>query len=79
MRRVRLRQVMKQLGWASADLAERLGVDPSTVRRYMSGKAVPPLARAMRIAVLTGTPVEEIWPDLDVEGLRRGRKDGVAP
>ena len=74
VRRVRLGEALKRMGWDQVDLAERLGVDHSTVSRWVAGKSIPRLNRALRIAMLLGVSVEALWPDLDVEGVRRERK-----
>ena len=56
-----LRRVMLQAGLREDDLATRLGVDPKTVRRWLSGRVPYPHNRAA-IADLLGAEERDLWP-----------------
>lgn len=42
------------------DLAKKLGISPATIGMYESGKRTPPLKKAILIAKLFDTQVEDI-------------------
>lgn len=53
-----LRSRLLALGWTQADLAERIGVTPAAVSRWLSEERDPELEMAFRICAATGVPVE---------------------
>ena len=57
-----LRRALLQARLREADVAARLGVDPKTVRRWLTGRMPYPHNRAA-IAELVGADQAELWPD----------------
>lgn len=57
-----LRQAMLRARLRENDVAARLGVDPKTVRRWLSGRVPYPSSRAA-LADLLGTDEVELWPE----------------
>lgn len=47
-----------------AKMAERLGVEPSTITRIVKGERKPSVELARRIAADTGLTVESLRPDI---------------
>ncbi len=64
-----VRQLRGGHGWSQADLAARLDVSRQTVNAIESGKHLPGLPLAFRIARLFGAPIEAIF--VPVSGRRR--------
>lgn len=64
-----LREERKRRGWSQAKLAEALGVDVTTVRRWERGQVVPYPYHRKKMAALFGKTVEELgWlPSADEE------------
>lgn len=73
-KRYRLAQRRKSIGLTQEDLAEKLGVDPTTVRRWESGETEtgpqpwvrPKLARCLQVSV---EQLEELLHELGADGL----------
>jgi transcriptional regulator with XRE-family HTH domain len=65
----RLRAAIHQAGIEVEELAARIGADPKTVRRWISGRNARGYYRT-RVARELGTTEAELWPELDlrVEG-----------
>lgn len=59
----RIRAIRRNRGWRLADLAERLGCDPSDLGKWERGEREPTLRTALRIAQLLGERVEDIFWD----------------
>lgn len=57
-----LRQALIRARLREDDVAERLGVDPKTVRRWLSGRVPYPNSRAA-LADLVGVDEADLWPD----------------
>lgn len=61
----RLRTAMaRPPGYTCESLALALGVDPSTVQRWVSGERVPRVATCAQVATLLGVSIDELWPEL---------------
>jgi transcriptional regulator with XRE-family HTH domain len=56
-----LRRALIDADLTEADLAERLGVDPKTVHRWLAGRVPYPRHRA-KVAALLGTDERDLWP-----------------
>ena len=52
-------------GWSQADLAEAMGVSRQTINSIETGKYVPSLALALKLARFFGVHVEELFSDED--------------
>lgn len=59
----RIRAIRRNRDWRLADLAERLGCDPSDLGKWERGEREPTLRTALRIAQLLGERVEDIFWD----------------
>ncbi|WP_280254686.1 hypothetical protein [Nocardia wallacei] len=62
-------------------LAEKIGVDPKTVERWISTGRTPYPRHQHAVAVAVGVPEAQLWPDADMtvsEELRRAVEDGPA-
>ena len=57
-----LRQALLRARLREDDVAARLGVDPKTVRRWLSGRVPYPSSRAA-LADLLGADESDLWPD----------------
>ena len=56
----RIRQLMMERSITVSELARRIGVQDSTLRRWRSGTSVPSLSDALTLAALFDLPVESI-------------------
>jgi transcriptional regulator with XRE-family HTH domain len=65
-----LRQAMLRARVREEDVAARLGVDPKTVRRWLSGRVPYPSSR-VALADLVGADEADLWPEAG--GLLAGR------
>ena len=59
----RLKELRAERGWSQAELAERLDVSRQSVNAIETGKYVPSLPLAFKIARLFGRPIEAIFED----------------
>jgi phage repressor protein C with HTH and peptisase S24 domain len=57
----RLRRLLKDLGLTQAKLAERLGVSPATVSRWLAGKNEPTAETYVALGNLAGRPVGDYF------------------
>jgi transcriptional regulator with XRE-family HTH domain len=57
-----LRQALLRAGLREDDVAAQLGVDPKTVRRWLTGRVPYPSSRAA-LADLVGVDEADLWPD----------------
>lgn len=57
----RLKVLRAERNWSQADLAERLGVSRQSINALETGKYVPSLVLAFKIACLFQQPIEEIF------------------
>ncbi|MDB6013782.1 MAG: hypothetical protein JWL65_6032 [Gammaproteobacteria bacterium] len=57
-----LRQALLRAGLREDDVAAQLGVDPKTVRRWLTGRVPYPSSRAA-LADLVGADEADLWPD----------------
>lgn len=64
-----LRRALADARLTEADVANRLGVDPKTVRRWVAGRLPYPRNRR-RIASLVGRDEADLWPQLAVANVR---------
>ena len=73
-----LRRALLRARLREEDVAARIGVDPKTVRRWLSGRIPYPQNRAA-IADLVGADEAELWPDAGgpLTGKRRPDELGV--
>ncbi|MFB4314755.1 multiprotein-bridging factor 1 family protein [Actinomadura sp. 21ATH] len=58
-----LRHALADAQLSEADLAERIGVDPKTVHRWLAGR-VPYARHRARLCGLLGQRTEDLWPQL---------------
>ena len=59
---VRLRMLRTAAGLTRLDLADRMGVAPTTVRRWESGVGTPSLETLGRLSAVIGVPPAELLP-----------------
>ncbi|MGH3343629.1 MAG: helix-turn-helix domain-containing protein [Carbonactinosporaceae bacterium] len=67
-----LRKRMATMGWTHYALAEKAGVDPKTVERWVNNGRTPHRGVAMRAAEALGEDVLALWPALRRERPRTG-------
>jgi putative transcriptional regulator len=60
-----IRQRRNVAGWSQAELAEAMGVSRQTINSIETGKYVPSLALALKLARFFGVHVEELFSDAD--------------
>lgn len=77
--RPRIAQLLDDAGLSNGEVAAGLSTTTITVSRWRSGRVVPPVTSALRLAAFVGVPVEAIdWSLNDgveiakVQGLERG-------
>lgn len=68
----RLAEAIRESGRTQREIADLLGVNPATISLYVSGRVEPPVSKALRLSVLVGRPVEELFGHL-VFPSRRNR------
>lgn len=76
----KLRRMAKLWGDRNYELAEMLGVDNSTVGRWMAGRNEPPVSVAIKLAEHYGLTVEQLFKDgenLPNEVVRKIPQDGL--
>lgn len=61
---------LQRKGEDHRDLAAALKVDPRTAERWTTGERSPQRHNRKPIADYLGVPIEELWPDLEVEEKR---------
>ena len=71
-----LARAMRSAGMNEIDVAARLGVDPKTVRRWMTGRKPYPRHRNA-LASMTGWSHYDLWPDLPRTADHDGQADEV--
>lgn len=69
-----LRRAMLRARLREDDVAARLGVDPKTVRRWLSGR-VPYASNRVALADMVGVDEADLWPDADGPLSARARPD----
>ncbi len=69
-----LRQALLRAGLREDDVAAQLGVDPKTVRRWLSGRVPYPNSR-VALADLVGANEADLWPDAGGPLTSRTRPD----
>ena len=72
-----LRRAMLRARLREDDVAAHLGVDPKTVRRWLSGRVPYPSSRAA-LADLVGRDEAELWPEAGGLLSRRSRPEELA-
>lgn len=72
-----LRQALLRAGLREDDVAAELGVDPKTVRRWLSGRVPYPNTRAA-LANLVGANEADLWPDAGGPLTSRTRPEELA-
>lgn len=72
-----LRQAMLRARLREDDVAAHLGVDPKTVRRWLSGRVPYPSSRAA-LADLVGTDEADLWPEAGGPLAGRSRPEELA-
>jgi DNA-binding XRE family transcriptional regulator len=75
----RIRAIRCNHGWRLADLAQRLGCDPSDLGKWERGEREPSLRTALRIAQFLGERVEDVFWDHVHEAWDRLRASNGAP
>lgn len=63
LRRARMNATLGGEKVRQTDLARLLGVSPTTVRRWETGRRLPAAANMARIAVVLGMSEDEVWLD----------------
>ncbi|WP_308121164.1 XRE family transcriptional regulator [Paractinoplanes bogorensis] len=71
-----LTRAMRSAGINEIDVAARLGVDPKTVRRWMTGRKPYPRHRDA-LSSLTGWSSYDLWPDLPQAAVHDSHADEV--
>lgn len=61
---------LRKRGEDHRDLAHQLRVDARTVERWVTGETSPQRRLQKPIADYFGLPIEELWPDLELEEKR---------
>jgi hypothetical protein len=69
-----LQRAMLHARLREGDVAERLGVDPKTVRRWLSGR-VPYASNRVALADMVGAHEADLWPDAGGPLTTRARPD----
>ena len=69
-----LRQALLRARLREVDVAARLGVDPKTVRRWMTGRVPYPHNR-VAIAEMVGVDEADLWPEAGAPLAPRARPD----
>lgn len=64
----RLRATLRATSTTEAGLAQRLGVDPKTVQRWVTKGRTPHRTTAVETATALGVAPDWLWPDLGSEG-----------
>jgi transcriptional regulator with XRE-family HTH domain len=72
-----LRRAMLRARLREVDVAAQLGVDPKTVRRWLSGRVPYPNSR-VALAELVGADQDELWPEVDGPLSRLSRPEELA-
>lgn len=57
---MRLREIREKKSMSMKDLADRLGVTPTSVSRYETGEREPDIDTLKRLASILGTTVDEL-------------------
>jgi transcriptional regulator with XRE-family HTH domain len=63
---------LRKVGGVQRELAEKLGIDQSTISRYLSGSLPVPVRVALRIEKEMGVPRALIRPDVFKESDGKG-------
>jgi DNA-binding transcriptional regulator YdaS (Cro superfamily) len=71
-----LARAMRSAGIDGTDVAARLGVDPKTVRRWMTGRKPYPRHRNALVG-MTGWSQHDLWPDLPRQAVEEAQADEV--
>jgi transcriptional regulator with XRE-family HTH domain len=69
-----LRQALLRAGLREDDVAAQLGVDPKTVRRWLTGRVPYPSSRAA-LAALIGADEADLWPNVGGPLTARARPE----
>lgn len=74
----RIKSVRESQGISSDRLGVDAEIDPSNIRSYESGRAMPSIHSLFRIALVLNTPISEFLEGLEREQFRAhgGRKTG---
>ena len=79
---IQMREARQNAGLSQQGLADRLGVHQPTVAQWESGRVLPRVDTALRLAAALGTSVEALWaPDespANVGRSKRGRAVAAA-
>jgi putative transcriptional regulator len=63
---LRLRQLRKSIDMTQAELARRVGLDRTSIQSIEAGHSNPSLPKAIDIAAVFKTPVEEVFSYVEV-------------
>jgi transcriptional regulator with XRE-family HTH domain len=61
--RIPMREARQNAGLSQQGLADRLGVHQPDVARWESGRVMPRVDTALRLAAALGTTVEALWSE----------------
>lgn len=65
-----LKKRLEELGWNQLMLADKMGVNSSTVTRWLRGSYMPDHDGFFKLAQVVGLPVETLMTGIDPETLR---------
>lgn len=68
---MRLRYFRNQMGLTQDELARKIGISKKSISAYETGRAVPPLRIALKIAKVLQVPVEELFQDQNTVPAQR--------
>lgn len=58
----KLKVVLVEMNVKQSSLAEKIGINPTTLNMIVNGKSVPNLLTAQKIAYALETTVDYLWP-----------------
>ena len=67
---MRITERRNTMGLTQSDLAEKLGVERSTVAKWESGAAAPRAVTLLRLAKILQCPAEELFEECDDDTAR---------
>lgn len=62
-----LKEFRLGVGWTQAQVAEHLGVQPSTVTMWESGERKPSIITLKKLAQLFGCTTDDLLKDIEIE------------
>lgn len=65
LKRQRLNEILFEQGRKKAWLARQLGIDPVTLKRYLTGTSEPKKATVMAASMFLNVPLGDLWDQSD--------------